>query len=83
MTSVEKGGIFSSGRNTGAITAITESSIDKTPKVDILGLTDEQNSFIQSQHKELLRYARDKNKEIQKFLHKLQENGVVQWINKK
>ena len=44
-----------------AITKITDNAIEKVPKVDIPGFTDEQNIFIQQQHKELLKYARDNN----------------------
>lgn len=43
------------------ITAITEQAIEKVPYINIDGFTDEQCKFIQEQHKELLRYARDNN----------------------
>ena len=43
------------------ITKITDSAINRVPKVDIPTYTDEQNIFIQQQHKELLRYAVDEN----------------------
>ncbi len=43
------------------ITEITEEAISKVPKVSISGYTDEQATFIQQQHKELLRYAKDNN----------------------
>ncbi len=43
------------------VTAITDKSIDSVPKVEIDGLTDEQNTFIQQQHKELLAYSREYN----------------------
>ena len=43
------------------ITKITDSAINRVPKVDIPTYTDEQNSFIQKQHKELLQYAVDEN----------------------
>lgn len=43
------------------IMPITDKAIESVPKVDISGFTDEQNAFIQQQHSELLRYARDNN----------------------
>jgi len=43
------------------ITPITDKAIENVPKVDIKGFTDEQNTFIQQQHSELLKYARDNN----------------------
>ena len=43
------------------ITKITDKAIERVPKVDIDGYTDEQCRFIQQQHKELLKYARDNN----------------------
>lgn len=43
------------------ITPITDSSIDRVTKVEIAGYTDEQCSFIQKQHKELLEYSRQNN----------------------
>ena len=43
------------------ITVITDSSIEKVPKVIISGYTNEQCAEIQRQHKELLRYARINN----------------------
>ena len=43
------------------ITAITDKAIEKVPKVEISGYSDEQNAFIQQQHKELLRYAKYNN----------------------
>ena len=48
-------------RGTKPITSITDDVIDKIPKVNIEGFTDEQNVFIQEQHKDLLRHSRDKN----------------------
>ena len=43
------------------ITVITDKAIERVPKVAISGYSDEQNTFIQQQHKELLRYAKDNN----------------------
>ncbi len=43
------------------ITPITDGAIKGVPKVKINGYTDEQCTFIQEQHKELLKYARDNN----------------------
>lgn len=43
------------------ITPITDGAIKNVPKVKINGYTDEQCTFIQEQHKELLKYARDNN----------------------
>ena len=43
------------------ITAITDNAIENVPKVQINGFTDEQNTFIHEQHKDLLKYARDNN----------------------
>ena len=43
------------------ITKITDSAIERVPKVDINGYTEEQCIEIQKQHKELLQYSRDKN----------------------
>jgi len=40
---------------------ITDKAIESVPKVEINGFTDEQNVFIQKQHKELLKYSRDNN----------------------
>lgn len=47
--------------NTKPITKITDSAIDRVPKVEISRYSDEQNNYIQHQHKELLKFARDKN----------------------
>ena len=47
--------------NAKPITAITDNAISKVPKVSVDGFTDEQNLFIQNQHKDLLKYARDNN----------------------
>lgn len=43
------------------ITTITDSSIERVPKVKIAGYTDNQCNFIQKQHKELLEYSRQNN----------------------
>lgn len=43
------------------ITTITDSSIERVPKVKIAGYTDNQCNFIQKQHKELLKYSRQNN----------------------
>lgn len=49
-----------------SVTPITDSSIERVPKVEISGYTDEQCGFIQKQHKELLEYSRrnNDNKEV-------------------
>lgn len=57
--SAKSGIIKEQGRKN--ITVITDKAIEKVPKVEISGYSDEQNAFIQQQHKELLRYARDNN----------------------
>lgn len=43
------------------ITVISDKAIEKVPKVEISEYSDEQNAFIQQQHKELLKYAKDNN----------------------
>lgn len=43
------------------ITPITDTSIERVPKVEIIGYTDEQCDLIQKQHKELLEYSRQNN----------------------
>lgn len=43
------------------ITPITNKAIESVPKVQINGLTDEQNTLVQEQHRKLLKYARDNN----------------------
>ena len=43
------------------ITKITENAINRVPKVNIEGYSEEQCLEIQKQHKELLKYARDNN----------------------
>ena len=47
--------------NKKPITQITDKAIDRVPNVEIPGYTNEQSTFIQQQHKELLSYSRDKN----------------------
>lgn len=48
-------------RSKKPITPITNNSIERVPKVEITGYTDEQCSLIQRQHKELLEYSRQNN----------------------
>ena len=43
------------------ITPIMDNAINKVPNVSIDGFSDEQNTFIQNQHKDLLKHARDNN----------------------
>ena len=43
------------------VTPITDDAINNVPVVDIPGYTKEECEYIAEQHKELLRYARDKN----------------------
>ncbi|MBE6861946.1 MAG: hypothetical protein E7497_03470 [Ruminococcus sp.] len=45
-----------------AITLVTDTSIERVPNIKISGYTDEQCSVIQQQHRELLKYSRDNNK---------------------
>lgn len=40
---------------------ITDSAVERVPKVDINGYTEEQCSEIQRQHKKLLQYSRNNN----------------------
>ena len=47
-------------RSKAPITKITDKAIERVPKVDINGYTDEQCRFIQQQHKELLKYGMKK-----------------------
>lgn len=54
------GGV-SGGASKTPITPITETVINSVKKVNIDGFTESQNAYIQDQHKELLRYARDNN----------------------
>ncbi|MBQ1659029.1 MAG: hypothetical protein II059_04210 [Clostridia bacterium] len=44
-----------------AISVITDKAIDRIPCVSIAGYTEQQNKYIQQQHKELLNFARSKN----------------------
>lgn len=60
LTNSGNGGIIKE-QNGKPITKITDKAIDRVPKVDISGYTDEQCKYIQQQHRELLKYARDKN----------------------
>lgn len=53
-------GVASSPSNQ-PITPITDAAINSVKKISIDGFTDSQNDYIQAQHKELLRYARDNN----------------------
>ena len=64
-------------------TVITQKAIDRVPNVEIPNFTDEQNRYIQAQHKELLQFARDENdnKEVafifnRDFSSKAVEKGV-------
>ena len=50
-----------SEKRQGKVTEITDEAINRVPYADIYGLSEEDNKFIQAQHKELLRYARDNN----------------------
>ena len=50
-----------SEKRQGKVTEITDEAINRVPYADIYGLSDEDNKFIQDQHKELLRYAKDNN----------------------
>lgn len=68
------------------ITVITDSSISKVPKVEINGYTSEQNAFIQEQHKELLRYAKDNNNSNEVafvFRQDLTDRAIVKGTDKK
>ena len=73
--------------NTKPITKITDNAIDRVPKVEISGYSDEQNDYIQHQHKELLKFARDKNdsKEVafvfdRDFITKAVEKGTSDYL---
>lgn len=48
-------------KGTGGITEITDKAIDRVPRLSIPGYSDKQLDYIQTQHKELLTYARDRN----------------------
>lgn len=50
-----------SSSNKKPITPITDTAINSVKKISIDGFTDVQNDYIHSQHKELLKYARDNN----------------------
>lgn len=65
LTSGNSGGIIKENASS-AISKITDSAIENVPKVEITGFTEEQNTVIQAQHKELLKYARvnNENKEV-------------------
>ncbi len=56
----DKSGIIKE-KSSEPITKITDSAISRVPKVNIDGYSDEQCAEIQKQHKELLKYSRDKN----------------------
>ncbi len=60
------------------ITAITDKAIENVPAIKIAGYTDEQNAFIQQQHKELLTYSRNKNgnKEVAFVFDRTLENRM-------
>lgn len=53
--------LVASSSSESPITPITDAAIESVKKVSISGFTDEQNDYIQKQHKELLKYARDNN----------------------
>lgn len=55
-----KNGVASSS-NKSPITPITDTAINSVKKISIEGLTDIQNDYVQTQHKELLKYAKDNN----------------------
>ena len=55
-----KSGIIKEGAKKN-ITIITDKAVESVPKVKISGYSDEQCAFVQQQHKELLRYAKDNN----------------------
>ena len=57
----EKRGIIKENTRDKPITKITDKIINKVPKVEVPNFTEEQNVYLQQQHKELLRYARDNN----------------------
>lgn len=69
LTAQKPQNVLTSGASSGIIkeniqkpiTPITDNAISKVPKVSVDGFTDEQNLFIQNQHKDLLKYARDNN----------------------
>lgn len=55
-----KRGIIKEGTKKN-ITIISDKAVESVPKVKISGYSDEQCAFVQQQHKELLRYAKDNN----------------------
>lgn len=60
LTNAENGDIIKE-KNNKPITPISDKAIERVPKVDISGYSDEQCEFIQQQHKELLKYSRENN----------------------
>ncbi len=60
LTNGGNGGIIKE-QTSKPITEITDKSIERVPKVIVSGYTDEQCGYIQQQHRELLKYARDNN----------------------
>ena len=57
-------GIINEQSNKG-VTKITDTAINSVSKLQINGLTEEQNLYVQQQHKELLKYSRgNNNKEV-------------------
>lgn len=60
LTKGEDSGIIEEN-SAKAITKITDTAIERVPKVKIDGYTDKQCEYIQQQHKELLRFAKDNN----------------------
>lgn len=61
VANAEKRGIIKENTSDKPITKITDKIINKVPKVEVPNFTEEQNVYLQQQHKELLRYARDNN----------------------
>lgn len=55
------GGIIRENKSKKPITRITDEAINKVPKVEMRGYTDEQCRIIQQEHKNLLRHSRDNN----------------------
>lgn len=60
LTNGSSGGIIKE-KSDRTITKITNDNINRISKVEIAGLTEEQNRFVQNQHKELLKYAMENN----------------------
>ena len=48
-------------KNKRNITIITDKTVEKVPRITVPEFAEEQNDFIQNQHKDLLKYARDNN----------------------